>query len=155
MSQLDAHRKRIDGVEYEVRMLPATRATKLLVKLGKMLGPAFAAIARGEGGIDREIDGALFAGAVSALFASADPDEVDAILKELAEVTLADGKGLRPIYDIHFAGKIGRLMKWAAFALQVQYEDFFGALGSVLAEAGLSSAMESLSPKASIGASGA
>jgi len=155
MSQLDAKRKTIDGVEYEVRMLSATRATKLLVKLGKMLGPAFAEIARGEGGLDREIDGALFAGAVSALFASADPDEVDAILKELAEVTLADGKGLRPIYDIHFAGKIGRLMRWAAFALQVQYEDFFGALGSVLAEAGLSSAMESPFPKASTGASGA
>ena len=155
MSQLDAKRKTIDGVEYEVRMLSATRATKLLVKLGKMLGPAFVEIAKGEGGLDREIDGALFAGAVSALFASADPDEVDAILKELAEVTLADGKGLRPIYDIHFAGKIGRLMKWAAFALQVQYEDFFGALGSVLAEAGLSSAMESPFPKASTGVSGA
>ena len=155
MSQLDAKKQMIDGVEYEVRMLSATRGTKLLVKLGRMLGPAFAELARGEGGIDREIDGALFAGTVSALFASADPDEVDAILKELAEVTLADGKGLRPIYDIHFALKIGRLMKWAAFALQVQYEDFFGALAGVLSEAGLASAMGSLSPKGSTGASGA
>src|SRR5690606_42000025 len=100
MSQLDAKRKTIDGVEYEVRMLSATRATKLLVKLGKMLGPAFVEIATGEGGLDRELDGALFAGAVSALFASANPDEVEAILKALAVVTLADWTGLRPIQDL-------------------------------------------------------
>lgn len=136
-------------------MLSASAGTKLLVKLGRMLGPAFAQVATGEGGMDREIDGALFMGAVSALFASADPDEVDAVLKELASVTLADGKALRPIYDIHFSGKIGRLMKWAGFALRVQYEDFSAALASVLNEAGLVGAMESLSQRASSGASGA
>lgn len=155
MSQLDAKVETIDGATYEVRMLPATRAQKLLVRLGGMLGPAFAKLAGSADGQNEEVDAEAFGAAVTALFASADEASVDSVLKELAAVTLVDGKALAPIYDVHFAGRIGTLFKWATFALRVQFADFFDALASALNEAGLARAIPgSLSRTASTGPSG-
>lgn len=153
MAQTHSQSKTIDGVEYEVRMLPATEGQLMLTQIGRILGPAFSRAVAGEGGIDQDISTVL-ASAIPALFAAAEPKEIDGILKKLAEVTLADGKPLKPIYDVHFAGKIGSLAKWAGFSLRVQYADFFDALASALGEAGLAGVMGSLSPQASTGASG-
>lgn len=132
MSQRDYHEEAIDGVTYQVRMLPARRAQRLLIRLGRIIGPGLGALQD----LDEELGTALFARAASALFLSADEEAVDGILMELAEVTLADGKPLKPIYDIHFAGRIFSAGRWAAFALKAQYSDFSDALAGVLQEAG-------------------
>lgn len=153
MSQIDRHEKQINGVTYEVKMLPATRGQKLLVRLGQMIGPAMAELTRD--GLDAELEGSAFMAAVTALFAHADEHRVDSALKELAEVTLADGRPLKSIYDVHFAGRMGALARWAAFALQAQYSDFFDDLASALDGAGLSERVAGLrSPTASTGESG-
>ncbi|HWJ97515.1 MAG TPA: hypothetical protein VNQ33_05105, partial [Acidimicrobiales bacterium] len=129
MSQFDSQTSTIDGHSYTVRMLPARRATRMLAKLSSMIGPALGTLA--EGGklsdlADAKVNGKLFSRAAVALFAHVDEDAVDAILMELADVTTVEPGGLlKPIYDVHFMGRQGALMKWAAFALRVQYADFF------------------------------
>lgn len=151
MSQLDFHEETIDGVTYQVRMLPARRAQRLLIRLGKIIGPGLGAVRDA----DAEIGAALFAQAASALFLSADEEAVDGILMELAEVTLADGKPLKPIYDVHFAGRIFSAGKWAAFALRAQFSDFSDALAGVLsAEEARAMVAGFRSQTASSGASG-
>lgn len=137
MSQLDSQTTTIDGHSYTVRMLPARRATRMLAKLSGMIGPALGTLA--EGGkltdlADAKVDGKLFSRAAVALFAHVDEDAVDAILMELADVTTVEPGGLlKPIYDVHFMGRQGALMKWAGFALRVQYADFFDVASAALA----------------------
>lgn len=162
MSQLDSQTTTIDGHSYTVRKLPARRGTRMLTKLARMIGPSIGTLA--EGGklsdlMGAKVDGKLFSRAVAALFLHVDEDAVDAILMELADVTTVEKGGLlRPNYDLHFMGRQGALMKWAAFALEAQYADFFGEVRAAVASldelAAKVGAAESPSPPASSGTSG-
>lgn len=161
MPQTDSQTIAIDKHNYTVRMLPARRATRMLAKLSGMLGPALGTLA--EGGklsdlADAKVDGKLFSRAAMALFAHVDEDAVDAILMELADVTTVEPGGvLKPIYDLHFMGRQGALMKWAGFALRVQYADFFAVASAALADLDARTAEKaeaSPSPLTSSGTSG-
>lgn len=154
MAQSDKHKATIDGVEYEVSMLPARRGQRLFHRLLSIIGPPLAAAI---GSLDD--DAAELAPALSMLFAKATPDELDDIFQELAEVTLVDGKPLKPIYDVHFAGRHLAAHRWALFALRCQYADFFDAIASALESGRLEEVMAMVeafrSPMGSTGASGA
>lgn len=137
MSQLDSKTKAIDGHSYTVRKLPARKGTRMLAKIARMVGPSLGTLA--EGGklsdlMDAKLDGKLFSRAISALFLHVDEDAVEAILMDLADVTTVEPGGvLKPIYDVHFMGRQGALMRWAAFALEAQYADFFAEVRAAIA----------------------
>lgn len=163
MAQDHSQSKTIGEHLYTVRMLPARRATRMLSKLSRMLGPALGQLAEGRKIselLDTKVEGQGFSRAVAALFAHVDENAVDEILMDLAEVSSVEGLGpLKPIYDAHFMGKQGALMSWAAFALGVQYADFFAAATAAIAEAearkGAANKAESQSQPAWSGRSGA
>lgn len=135
MSQMEAHSSTIDGVEYSVYMLPPRESLKILMKLMKILAPSMAAMADGSDGdvktiLDQQISKGMLANAAGELCSRIDEDEIMKIVEKLGEYSEADGVRLKPgHFTFHFAGKIGRMMKWLVFCVKVQYEDFLGEWG--------------------------
>ena len=83
------------GKTFVVAPLPATRANKLLLRLLKIVGPAFGQLVAGTGDAASVTDMSMngLASAVATLAANCEPDEFDAIIKELlwnAEVNGVD-----------------------------------------------------------------
>jgi hypothetical protein len=136
--------KEIDEHNYLVRPLGAFPAQRLLVRIGKIVAP----MAGGFKGLDSEMD---LGPAISRFFEAATPDEVEGIIKELAKNTEVDGKALSPVFDIHFRGKLLSMYKWAAFALEVNYSDFFGGLGGLASVVEMAKASLSKRPSTSSG----
>jgi hypothetical protein len=123
---LESKEKQIGEHTYLARQLPATKAHKLLIRIGKILGPAIGGGLDGVKGSFKDDAAGAIGRAVSGLFERATPDEVDAILKEFVEYSEVDGKPLKSCFDLHFAGKLADMYLWFAFALEVNYSDFFG-----------------------------
>ena len=157
MSQTDLQTRTIDGVKYGVYMLPPKLARKILVRIFQVLGPSAGEAFKRE---EQEILAAI--GPILATLADRlNDDDLDWMMGELAKVStveLEPGKApsLGQIFDNHFRGRIGRMFKWFAFAVEVQYADFWS--GSESGLSGLFSmakaAMASPSPSTSTGSSG-
>jgi hypothetical protein len=111
--------------------LPAMRSARLLLKLGKVLGPGLAGLAAG---LD---DVKALPPAVSALFEQLTPDEFEAVALEVLEPTQIKVKGQaspisREVLDEFFTGHVADLFKLVGLALKANYSDFFGgALGDL------------------------
>jgi len=111
----------IDGVEYRITALPATKSRKLFLRLGKIIAPALGmAAASGEKGL--KIDDLL-------RDSLADLDEalVDDLCDAFAQETQIDGVPLiadARRFDEHFSGKIWSMYKWLFECLKWEYEDF-------------------------------
>lgn len=137
-----AQEREIDGLVFEVAQLPAMRANKLLVRLGKVIGPALGKVSKlMQGGAKSIADAELSAvgEAIEALFDKLTPEEFEAVTKELlagASVTGAEsvedgGTGgkkvpLLPVFDRVMQGRTVTLGKLLAFAFEVNFADFFG-----------------------------
>lgn len=155
MPQMTEQTKEIGGVNYTVYYLDPITALDLGVDLGKVLGPAFAGLF-GEGGDlgsvgDRQVD---FGAGVRLLFEHLDKSMLRDAVKKMAGVTHADGVSLSSTYLAHFHGKIGQMMQWLAFALQVQYSDLFDGWGNGAGLTGILASLQSKSPPTSTGSSG-
>jgi hypothetical protein len=117
--------KVIDGVTFQVQQLPAMRATKLLVRLGKILGPAAVAVDDVALGIQKLFDGL-------------DPELLEDLIKSLfdgvqvADPEITKGKltPVMPVFDLLFMGRMGLLFQALKFALEVNYGSFLGDLSS-------------------------
>lgn len=150
---MEMQKEEIDGVTYEVAMLPARASWRLLQEilraiappLGVLLGEVFddAASLKGiaskvklkivgdgdslTGG--KELSGKILEQAIEVLLKSTGPDFIDEVTDQMAKVTIVTGTEaggkLDKIFDVHFMGKMSSLAKWLAFALRVQYADFF------------------------------
>lgn len=116
---LETSTKHIGSHEYAYHPLSATPAYKLLLKLVKILGPSFAALAGGKEG---------FAGAAQALSAALDEKSADEIIKQLVQQSEVDGTPLKGAFEIHFAQDMSGLFKFLGFALEAQFGDFLGAM---------------------------
>lgn len=139
--------RKVDGKLYEFQIFGAKHALKTLTKLTKIIGEpltlAFTALGvgdkdnKGKGLLDRKIDGVMLGVAVKALTTRMDEDEVLDLIEELAgkDNLLCDGK--KVIFDSHYEGKLGHLMRVVGAALEVQYGDF---LEEMFAKAGSSKA---------------
>lgn len=146
---IEARDREINGTHYTVRMLNGTKGKALLTRLFKLAGPALADILAGikdaQSVQEMKLDGV--ADAVRS-FASRLPDnelnEITLILAEHTEITIAGGKpmALKQLADSHFAGNYREMFSWIAFALEVNYADFFGGSD------GLQSAFSALRAKA-------
>jgi len=122
--------REIDGFTYQVNQLPARKGLELLTEVATVAGPLVAAMGdKGLSGLlDSEADGGAFLGVAKAIAGSLDSKRVLGITDTLAGVTYLEGKALTGnALDAHFMGRVFSMLKWLAFALEVQFGDFFNA----------------------------
>lgn len=130
--QSHSKKKVIGGHSYDVFMLSATAGLDTFLDLARIAGPALGIIVKGVGLKDIksigdiELDNIDFEAAARQIFQSEEKETITTIVAKLAEKTQVDGKPLANIYDVHFQGKIGELFRWLAFAMEVNFGDFFG-----------------------------
>jgi len=143
----------IGAYEYTVYQLGAIDGRRILTKLAKVAGPAFAGLKPGQAND-------FFGKLLDAL----DVELVDALCDKFAEFTEvqldAEHKPfLKGKFDDHFAGKYGEMLSWLVFCLEVNFSNFFQELGlkvpSKAEIAAKAKDQESDSPKTSTGGSGA
>lgn len=112
----------IDGVTYTLTPLPAWHALEVLQGLLKVAGPLIGGAAAG-GDAGAKSFGAAF---------QTNPAEVAALLRRLLEpAQYAGARGpepLLPVFDVHFQGRLLSMFKLAAFAVEVNFGDFFAEL---------------------------
>ncbi len=133
----------IDGIEFTVTQMPAMRSQRVFQRLASAIGPAIAAALRDAPAGDAILEGDVRIGdAVKQLFDRLTIPELEAIEKELLETAtvVQDGQTARvlAIADELLAGRLSTLFKLVAFAIEVNYRDFFDAAGgarALLAEA--------------------
>lgn len=113
---------------FEVTQLTVLRATKMLTRLGRLLGPSLKDM---KGGTDAEALKMLGAAAIGDLLARLEETEVERLLLDLLETTTVDGAPVKKQLDLLFAGSLVEMFKLAAFALQVNFGDFFAALADL------------------------
>jgi hypothetical protein len=134
----------LSGYLYTVQQLPATRAYKLLHRLGRALAPAAARAAGAAQGLSLAsllgIDVAALAPALESVFDRLSEEQLEGVIKELFNGAVVQGEGVtvpylekREVFDDHFAGRMTDLFKVAAFALKANYDDFLGELLSAIA----------------------
>lgn len=142
--QSHSQKKVINEKTYEVFMLSATAGLDTFLDLARIAGPAVGIFLKGAGLKDLKSVGDLdldkidFEKMAIHLFKAEEKETITTIVAKLVEKTFVDGKPLAPIYDMHFQGKIGELFKWLAFAMEVNFGDFFGdfltSMGEVKAD---------------------
>jgi NAD/NADP transhydrogenase beta subunit len=127
----------IDGHEYQFSQFGAKQSLKLLVRLSKILGEPLSkglAALKPEAKLslgtvlDSKVSGDAIGGMVAALTNNLDADEVLEIVETLVgeAACLCDEK--KVVFNTHFAGRLGHLMKVLYAALEVQYGNFFEEL---------------------------
>lgn len=148
---LKVQKRTIDGHVYVVTQLATTPAVELANKLMAAIAPVVseaapvigrlrAAYQRGGMAAAFDVDFGALTGAVRQLFAALPPNEHTAIISALfggegkdSTVVLYDGGKAVPLkpgsgpYEEHFSGNIFALHKVVAFALEVNFRDFFDA----------------------------
>lgn len=134
---IETKEKIIGEATYRVSQLPAMRAFKLLTRLGKVAGPALAAM---KGGLDADLGEAA-----KALFDRLSEDEVEQLLRQILETVQVteEGKTRQMLtgFDIIYAGdRMVEVFEVVKFALEVQYGPIFAALGAVASRPALQAA---------------
>lgn len=121
--------KMIDGYTFELSPLPAWQALEVSASLMRFAGPlvAGAAAAKGDKGLD------AFGTAINATLSAMPPAELVALAKRLLApcvITRPDGSRaeLMRVFDLEFQGRLLTVFKGLAFAVEVNYRDFFDAL---------------------------
>jgi hypothetical protein len=111
--------------------LPAMRSFALQARIA----PALTEVAKGFGALKEGLDGDVtaIAPAIAGFFAKLGADELEAIAKTLLADATMDGKALftpsgNP-FDVHMRGRTMDTWKLLWFAIEVNYPDFFKALG--------------------------
>lgn len=110
--------------------LPALRAFKLMTRLGKLLGPAMGQLK----GVKLKAKADALLPVLTALFESLEPDEADGLAQQILEGThvVAGGKAVTlnsaPAIDAVFGGRLLLMLRVMAFAVEVNYRDFFRGL---------------------------
>jgi len=120
----------IEGSTYTVTTLGAYAGLQLGIEIAQVVAPAFAAgEAVSVSGLFEQDNDALVQ-SVAKIVSAADAAQVRKIIGELAKVTqVTTSEGavaiLNDIFDLHFAGEGGAMMRWLAFALRVNFSSFF------------------------------
>lgn len=125
----------IDDQKYLVNSLSPTKAWKMGIKLTKMIGEPVAAMARAAGDDGKAAE--AFQPAVRSLLDNLDPDESMAMIKELLAGVEIQGEQkamiTSAVFELHFNGKMGHLLKLVSEVIEFQFADFFAAMGDAIA----------------------
>lgn len=143
---LEIKQKTIGGRLYLVGMLPAFQGLDLLEQLSVIAGPALGALAKN--GASGKVD---FESGAIRLFSALGGGKLRTITAALLASTcveMAPGKEPRvlDVFDVLYAGNLSEVFKVMAFALEVNFADFFGAAKEVFAEFLAAKESESSSP---------
>lgn len=137
---LHTESRTIGNYTYEVTTLGGLAGRKLLTKLVKTLGPCLAPLLTDSDGNTKKGWSVLDADSKSvaaALVEFADrvtPELLEELAVAFGKTTLVDMGGGKAVQltlenqDLHFAGNYGEFFRWLAFALEVNFRDFLGAL---------------------------
>jgi len=124
--------------QFTVSQLPAMRAGKLLMRLGKTIGPAIASLASAmdvREGKDLDVSLDAMPASVAALFANLDGNELEYLTHELLDGATVTVNGQTvPVlqgFDLLMQGQIPAWFQLLWFALTVNYGNFFDALGGL------------------------
>lgn len=125
---IESQQRTIDGIDFEVRPLPAMKSLETFPRITALLAPLLSdlgSLAKGA-----QADRLDTIGKALASLARTDPKEVVALTKVLLDgstITTADGKRqhLLPVIDDELATKMWTLFRLLAFAVEVNYRDFF------------------------------
>jgi hypothetical protein len=149
-SNLPSQERTIGEHVYRVTMLPVGRWLELQTLVLRIAGPALAealASAKGASIMDLQVEG--LGGALHRLSQSATASEQEKLLTMLGEATTVEGKPLTwARQGMWWARRMRDLAPFVAFALEVEFADFFAGLTSAIgatssAEQGPSEAPES------------
>jgi hypothetical protein len=133
--------KKINGVEYKVDPLLATKALVLQARLLRVAGPLASKLpsilaSRREGASIEEKAAADTEAlvAITSIFEAAPPEAIAALIKDIVEIALVKrpSGAYDPVdLDGDFSGKLGDIIPVAVFVLSEQFGDFFsGALAN-------------------------
>ncbi len=131
--------KTIGASLFTVTPLPAMRTFVLQPRLAQPLAEAASAFGLVMGGGDRDV--AEMAPIVGRFFAKLPPHELETIVRELLAGSqidgkpLLDGNGQGGTFDAFMQGRTMDVWLLLWFALEVNYPDFFGRLGGLIARA--------------------
>jgi hypothetical protein len=162
MSQMDGKAREIEGHTYRVRMLDPMVASDLLVDIGKVIAPALGAIGgfalgekdgvskllEGDGnGSGETVVGSAFERGVVGFVDRLEKQKLREIVETMARATALvvgpqEEPELWPLFNAHFGGRLVAMYKWLAFALEVQYADFFLAIGPAIGRAARSAGLD-------------
>ena len=120
--------KIIDGYSFQISPLPAFAALEQFTTLTGLVGPSVMSLL----GKDEAL-----AAALAASLRSVKGADVSALIRALLAPCLVTVNGITtpvlPVFDTEFQGKLLTVFKLTAFAIEVNYGDFFeaakGALG--------------------------
>ena len=126
--------RQIGEYSVSVSMLPAFTAVEHLTTLTSLIGPPLAGLLA-----SKEDDGKL-ASALAASLRGLKGSDVSSLMRGLlATVSITkDGKTfpLLPVFDVEMQGKLVTAFRIVAFAIEVNYADFFGGARSAFAGLG-------------------
>ena len=126
--------REIRGFSYVVMQLGAGKGREVMLRLAKVTGPAIGAIlAAVPGGKLQNIldaDVTALGPAVGKIFESLSAQDLAFFCQTFGETTLVyleENKHPRVIdvFDEHFAGNYLAMLQWLAFAVEVNFSDFF------------------------------
>lgn len=138
----DKKTKIIDGVTYEVSLLPAPIGRKLLMDLKRIIGPAIAELLSNTSSTVEslgDMDVTNVSGAIARISQDVSSDFYSEVYSILASKTKFSRDGIESV-DLrvapdHFMGRYLSEMKWIAFALEVNYSDFLSAVQPIASHA--------------------
>lgn len=144
---LEAHTRRIGEFDYTVTQMPARKANRILLKLGKTIAPVLL-LWKG-GGEAGALDGGSLASAIREL----NEDDFEWVVDEFAKTTdvqinETQAPSLFKVFDLHFAGRQVEMFEWLQFCVEVNFAFLADAL-KTLSSAGRKSAAASSAAKAS------
>lgn len=138
-SAADSQSQEIDEHTYTVSMLDPFVANKILVMLGKILGPSLGSLTDV---VSDDTDAQALNNAAGGLFERLDESQLRWLIDELSKVTSVRSPTtkdqepqLNRVFQIHFRGRISSMYKWLWFALKVQFADFFALVAPAIARA--------------------
>ncbi len=118
--------KEIDGTVFQVRGLDLRTERAVLIRLTKLVGPALAELARA-GSSEASVSGAL-----RALFAGLEEQDVDYLIGAFKEVTkvqmtLVNGETWVPYVESVFKNGASSQLQWLWYCLEHQFAGFLGS----------------------------
>lgn len=121
--------REIGGVVYRVQQHPARRALRLQARIGKVAGALLSSVSGGKGLAEVDV-GSL----VERVFDTLSPDDFEKLAEDLFACTqIVEPSGalvpLWPVFDTRMQGRTMDVYKLGAFVLEVNFRDFFDALG--------------------------
>ena len=117
----------INGEEFLLSTIPATKGIKLLKQLTKLIGPSFTELLKGGENTDDSVSPMGIA--MEKLFDNLDTVDVESLIKEL--VASSATKGSMAInFDMEFSGEYGKLFTLVKEIVEFNYGSVFTLFGS-------------------------